>query len=189
MATCSPEYLALVRTRGGLTPEKPWSVFLGVDQPSSSEYSEWRALAVELSAEAHRRFAMLGDVELRLNETDPTHGFEQWNRYVKQIGEGQPNSLPTRVDELPTSLVAVLDPTEMDLIPMTDRAIGLAVESACMLEELDRAIEGYGVTPPANGVSPKRASDSSGPGVLATIGFLTITGAAIGGAVWLSRRE
>lgn len=184
MAKCSKKYLDLVRTRTGLTPEKPWTSILGINLPSMFEYEEWKSLAEELTEAAHRQFVYLGDLEARTS--DGTH-HPHWNRL---LGESQ--IVQQQTEALPSALLSAFDPTEMSWKEDVEQAITASVDAACLLEKVDEAIDSYGVPVPSPGVTPKAPAqkpDRDGIGVLGMIGVLALAGAGVYGVIRYTRKE
>lgn len=186
MARCGKKYMSMVVTQSGLTPEKPWRSFLGINTPSIFEYDEWKVLALELSAAAHKQFRYLGEIEARVS--DGAH-HPHWNRLLEES-----NSIQERAGELPDLIGLHFDPTDPGLSHKNEvnDAVSVAVDSVCFLEKVDLAIDAYGVEVPTPGVTPKsppEKTDREGMGFLGTVGVLAIAGGVVYGVVKYTNRE
>jgi hypothetical protein len=142
---CSADYMALVRTVSGLTPEDPYSVtsFLGVkfDVPNPGAYSEWRTLSIVISGKMYDHFVALGEVETARVQKGQQVGFPQWNAHVEEV-----NRIYNAALALPDSLEAIAD-TKWWSDHISD-AEQISIDAACEMERLDYAMLEYKVTPP-----------------------------------------
>lgn len=186
MPKCSPEYMALVKTRTGLTPDKPWSSKFGINLPNVQEYEEWRVRAIELVEAVNEKVNFLADVKRARNDTESNERFLQWKAVVNEM-----QSLRNRVDALgnpaEASAESLLD-LDMFWTSDTDEAIKISVDAVCLMEIVDAQLRELGAEPPpgVGSISPG-GKPSSGGSVVGTLVALAVAGGVIYGVVRLSR--
>lgn len=184
MPKCSKKYMALVVTRTGLTPEKPWTSILGINLPSVFEYEEWQLLAEELANEAWRHYVVLGDTETRASGGGH---YPHWNRLREEA-----NTMWAQFEELPKGPLVSFDITSISFKDDVEAAIKASVDAVCFMEKVDSAIVEYGVPVPEAGVTPKppgKEPSREGIGLLGTVGVIAIAGAAVWGVVKYTSRN
>lgn len=189
MAECSKEYLALVKTVSGLTPDNPYAVqsFLGVkfDVPNPGAYSEWRQLARVMATKMYDHFVALGEVETTRVQKGEQTGFPQWNAHVDEV-----NRIYNEAHALPDSFEAIADTKWWsDHIAEAEQ---VAIEAACEMERLDYAMLDYHVAPPGLPTIPGAKPPSPGMGFLDTamvVGVVGVVGVAVFYAIRASRKS
>lgn len=174
--TCSADYMALVRTVSGLTPENPYTTesFFGIklEIANPQAYGEWRQLARVLSEKTYERLVQLGEVETSKIQKGSQTGYPQWNAHVEEV-----NRLYNEAHELPDGFGAAVDTKWWS--ENIAGAEQVAIDSACELERLDYAILEYGVSPPG---LPAVGGAKPQPGKMGILGTaLTLVGVAAAG--------
>lgn len=175
----SKEYMALVKTSSGLTPERPYGK-LGVASPGA--YAEWRALAVDLSQRADERLTKLGDVEASRIAARTQTKFVKYNEF----GLGA-QGLVGDAHDLPTAFENVGPETLASAISSASR---LAVDAAGLIEQIDYSMIYYGTQPPSlkMGLGADRPTNG-GLGVLGTLGVFVVIGLATIGTIYVVKRS
>jgi len=152
--SCSKAYRDLVVTHGGLTIDNQTGFV-----PSHFDYDEWLALARRLGLRAFTHLE-------RLKTTAPEAG-ELRQQYEGL--EAQFQSLRARYEALPSIWTCCF------MYEDTTRNIGdaasLCIETACLMEEIDKVISRAGasppVEPPTHGSATKPKTVIAGAGTLA----------------------
>lgn len=195
---CSKEYMDLVKTASGYTPEHPWEPMLGVDFASSFDAIEWENTAERLRDQAFRKLYELGDVETALAGSKKK-GEQIYPRYEAMRALYDP--LNAKVHEYQR----IFDPINFSGLFNDDWAKGnkamvgdiatTCVDLACLLEQIDGEIRLYGVTPTTvtpsvtGGKGKTDTGGSGGMGILGTIATLGVAGGLVYLAIVLSRRS
>jgi len=186
---CSADYMALVRTVSGLTPENPYATtsFLGVkfDVPNPSAYSEWRTLVIVIAGKMYDHFVALGEVETARVQKGQQVGFPQWNAHVEEV-----NRIYNAAHALPDSLEAIVDTKWWS--DHISEAEQIAIDAACEMEALDYAMLEYKVTPPGLPTIGGAIVPRNPMGILekvAIVGGVALVGVGVFYAIRASRRS
>lgn len=157
---CGDRYLHLLVTAKGYTPENPWGAVLII-----SDYGEWHDLAGKMVSAVNVHMATLQAVEAREGLPLP-----EFNRLSAEW-----SALLSHYDALPSFLLVVSE-------SKTQRAKEVAIEAACVLEQIDAAIESYGEKPPVvpgPGRAPKAPPEKTFWNVAGD--FALVAGLVLGG--------
>jgi len=159
--SCGKKYAEMVVTAGsGYTPENPYGLFA-----LPYDYSEWRELAHRLGVKAKMHLDRLQAAEKTREQTEAA------NALVDQY-----NVVATGVDALPGLLGGTWAGVALE--QSIAQAVGLSVDAACVMENIDTELVAVGVKPPeeAKGRKPKvKPLDVSGllnVALLAGVGYL-----------------
>jgi hypothetical protein len=176
--TCpSPAYKALAVTIDGYTLDNPYGSFA-----IPSDYAGWKLLAENIAGVLQDHYHHLGAIEQKIVDANPGAGFPEWNKYVDEK-----NAIMERVENLPSRFMASLSGGQ--LVDAIAKARDATQDSLCLLEQVDASIRNYGEKPKASpGAPTPKDPDTPSLGVLGTIGILTVTAAAFGGVIYVSRR-
>jgi hypothetical protein len=129
--SCSKAYMDLVVTSGGQTPDNQTGFY-----PTPYDYDEWLALARRLGLRVAVHLARLDSV----SATD-----EERSTFDSLSAEAQ--ALRDQYDELPSVWTCCF--LEQQTIRAVGDAAALSVQTACLMEQVDKAIEARGSSVPA----------------------------------------
>lgn len=161
MATCSKKYLDLVVTAtSGHTPENVYGLF-----GTPYDYSEWRELAFRLVVKVRKHLD-------RLQATDKTpEQTEESNALVEEY-----NGLVDATDGLPGVLVGSFSGAQIE--QSIGQAVGVSVDSVCLMERIDEQLRQLGKNPPGEpptrkpGTKPIDTSALLNVALIAGVGYL-----------------
>lgn len=163
MAACGEIYWGLLRTDSGHTPDDPWFLL-----PGPIDYTEWKAVAERITDRVWEALEKLGKIEGELGR-----GFPKYNEHNDAAAD-----VYNRRNSLPHPLFAA--PAEQ-----ASRALELAKDAACVLEQIDAEIVAYGRKPTHGLGTPKPTT----AGALQTVGTVLVL-ASLGAALYfLARRD
>lgn len=184
---CGAKYTAMVRTSSGYTPEKLWPGFFGLDVPTTDDYQEWEAVAFRLRNEAYRRLEELGEVETSrkpgLKPGDMVYPrytamrdiYEPLNAQVNELKDQYSLSSLWESDTLPTSFTTGVQ-----------KASQLAIELACLIEQIDGESAKYGVPPRV--ISDTAVDTEKSLGLIGSALLLGCSLAFIGGTIYVAKK-
>lgn len=167
MAVCGERYASLIVAGGGkLTVKQPFSMLLGEEVPNPWDYQQWKNTAEMMWTRAHDALTKLGEIEAGIGK-----GYPRWNEVIPDYERAR-----VAYSELPNVMLVA----PIDGVP---KAIKVAQDFACVLDQVDAAIEGYGFAPKGAGAGAGGGSWDWlwGVGALVTVGGLVYLAEKKGG--------
>jgi hypothetical protein len=152
---CSPEYKALVVTSDGDTPENPYGFY-----PTPYDFDGWASLVRRLLLRTSIHLARLEAASKDEDATQATAG------YTAEL-----NALQAAAENLPSPWTCCFH--EQQTISNIDDAASIALNAACLMEEIDKTLASAGLKPP---VEPRKKPAKTPAFKLGTVGMLAAVG-------------
>ncbi|MCX4244215.1 hypothetical protein [Paraliomyxa miuraensis] len=175
--TCGSTYAHLLVTEDGKTPDDPWDWYAG-----PTDYDEWYDVAHLVGREVFKRWNWLLSIEDKLAKLDDPQvdgPYPERGQLLTLL-----KAFATELEALPHVLLDPSSVLELSWEPGIKKAIEVARDGTCVLEQLDAATAYY-KRPPLPESRPKRSPVAAGRGW----GAVVVTGAlAVGGVFWWRRR-
>lgn len=179
--TCGDKYRYLLVTSDGHTPEDPWSWYAG-----PGDYDRWYDVTQNIRREVFKRWDWVLSVEDKLSKMespDPKEVYPKRDQVLWLLQD-----FAKRLDDLHHVLVEPVADLTWTWEPGINKAIWIATDGACLMEQLDDAVTYYGrpllpePAPNKKGEGKKENAGGGYGGAVVTLGLLA------GAAYWIRKK-